>query len=133
MLQRCLLLALLLSGLFLTACEDNPTGPEFETFTQSGTVPHMGTHFGTLALPDTTTVLVEVTDITGIVPTVNSLGFGLGTVNDAGSCTTTFRDTAVVGSKFSFRLVANTYCFSMFDIGTIPTGTTADYSLLIDP
>ncbi len=129
---RLLLLPVLLCGLCLVACEEDPNGPDIDPFFQIGTVDYLGRDWGPLTLTETRTVRIEVIEITAEDDTVTSLGFALGTVVDD-DCITSFRDASIVGSRFSFRLPEGTYCFEMFDAGTIPTDGSADYTLEIDP
>lgn len=133
MTQRIFPLALILLGLLLTACDDNPTEPGIDAYEQKGTVIYQERDWQPLAVTETKTVRIEVTEITSLTSQpVTTLGFAIGIVADD-SCTTTYRAAAEVGSKFSFRLPENVYCFAMFDAGSIPVDGSTEYTLLIDP
>ncbi len=133
MTQRILPWTLILFGLLLTACDGNSTEPSPDAYFQKGTVAYQDRDWQALTLTETETVRIEVTEITSLTSQpVTTLGFSIGRVLDA-ECTTTYRVASAVGSKFSFRLPEDVYCFQMFDAGTIPVDGSVEYTLLIEP
>lgn len=133
MTQRILPWTLILLGLLLTACEDNSTEPSPNAYFQKGVVAYQDLDWQALTLTDTETVRIEVTEISSLTSQpVEVLGFSIGRVLEE-QCSTTYRVASEVGSKFSFRLPADVYCFQMFDSGTIPVDGSVEYTLLVDP
>ena len=134
------LLLCLLPALIAVGCSDGSTStttaPDGTPLVFSGTVGFQGDSFHNFLMFDDGLLSITLTelrflllDTTQASPTSVALGFGLGRRDDAGECILTTNVLINKNEIKVYRLSKDTYCLSIFDVGTFPEDALIGYEL----
>ena len=125
-----------LSTLALLACGDGGTSPIQDPIVLQGTLSSGGSLWqGFTILRKNTVVYFRTRELTLSPPSTSpdsvSMGVGLGNPSD-GACVTTFRTTLLSNETLAFRLFEGDWCILLQDSGTVPSGSTLEYDVLVE-
>ena len=122
----------------LYGCDEGSSPTESEETDTEGTTSVTETYGGSFARGETSSHQIGI-GASGTAEVVLSnleplstltVGVGIGTVDDAGTCTLSTQDTTMhEGESVSASVGSGIFCVGVFDVGNIPDGVVVDYEI----